>query len=98
MAGIVFIQSPYGGAPVASDMLVDEAIAGPVEYLLENVLVRTARHFYTDATPMPSRTLTAAQTPPSPPPPPPPRPSSRPSRRPYPRSRATPENARGRPP
>ena len=49
VAGSVFSQSPYGGAPVASDMLVDEAIAGPVEYLLENVLVRFARRFLAGA-------------------------------------------------
>lgn len=42
VAGIIFVQSPYGGSPIAADMLVDEAIRKPVEFMLETVL-RTRR-------------------------------------------------------
>ena len=38
VGGLVFVQSPYGGSPIAADMLVDEVIKGPVEVLLTTVM------------------------------------------------------------
>mmetsp|Transcript_56110 Transcript_56110/g.76535 ORF Transcript_56110/g.76535 Transcript_56110/m.76535 type:complete len:227 (-) Transcript_56110:89-769(-) len=68
--GIVFVQSPYGGSPIASDMLEDESLRDAVHFVFMNILMTRqdalhdltykARRTFIEQYPLPKRVNTVS--------------------------------------